>query len=52
MLREDIYERALVKEGSLEGEYGWCTLYARMNIESFKPVETTLGKGQREKEEK
>jgi hypothetical protein len=31
--------------GGREGEYGWCTLYIRMNIEFFKLVETTIRRG-------
>jgi hypothetical protein len=25
-----------IKEGSKEGEYGWCSFYARMNIEFLR----------------
>jgi hypothetical protein len=25
-----------VKEGSKQGEYGWCTFYTRVNIEFLK----------------
>jgi hypothetical protein len=30
---EVTYERGRVKEGSQEGESGWCTSYTRMNTE-------------------
>jgi hypothetical protein len=30
---EVTYERRRVKEGSEEGEYGWCIFYTRMNTE-------------------
>jgi hypothetical protein len=30
---EVTYERGRVKEGSYESEYGWYTVYTRINIE-------------------
>jgi hypothetical protein len=35
-----------MEERVKEGEYGWCAFYTRMNI-VFKPVEITIGRGQR-----
>jgi hypothetical protein len=48
IMKNKLYLRGTVtnRRGRIkEGEYGWCTLYTRMNTEFFQPIENHHKKG-------